>query len=181
MNKSESAKCFNEQIRKRWPHWTPNDVEIADWLCWLGDYDYHAVAAAARRHLAESRYAKPIPSQLFAYASKAISTPSPPAKKTSAFPEPHTFIMCTGKDDRGKGAVGAFWDIILWPLDRTWTAADTHRVATDQARKRQATCGGVWEVFTQTNHLEMLRRSNALCGIQPLDLTRLRKGNMLKS
>ena len=151
-------------------------MEIADWLLWLEEYDYDAIGEAARRHLAESRYAKPIPSQLFAHASKAISNPAAtPAKKSSVFPEPHTFIMCTGKDDRGNGAVGAFWDIILWPFNRTWTAADTHRGATDQARKRQAMYDGMWEVFTQTNQLEMLRRSNALCGIKPLDLNALLK------
>jgi hypothetical protein len=32
MNSNESKQCFNNEIRKRWPRWTPSDVEVSDWL-----------------------------------------------------------------------------------------------------------------------------------------------------
>ena len=96
MNKSESKQCFNEQIRKRWPRWTASVVEISDWLVWLEAFDYPTIAQAARMHLAESRYAKPIPSQLLDHAKKLMPKPSPKQtkKKNTGIPDAHTYIMC---------------------------------------------------------------------------------------
>ncbi|MHC5158310.1 MAG: hypothetical protein ACYSOZ_09500 [Planctomycetota bacterium] len=168
MNKSESAKCFTEQIRKRWPRWTPSEVEISDWLVWLETYDYAAIAEAARTHLAESRYAKPISAQLLDHARKAMPRPAVNTKQTCTIPDTHTFIMCTGKDDRGRGAVGRFVDILICPLNKTYPAETYRRVGAEQAARHASTYGGVWEVFTNTNHSEMLTRRSELCGIKSL-------------
>ncbi|MHC5200293.1 MAG: hypothetical protein ACYSO1_09325 [Planctomycetota bacterium] len=176
MNKNESAKCFNEQIRKRWPRWTPSDVEISDWLVWLEKYDYPTIATAARTHLAESRYAKPIPSQLLDHAKKLAPKPTPKQKtQSSGVPATHTFIMCTARDDDKTGRLGWFVDILICPLNRTYSDATYRRVAAEQARRHSETYGGTWEVFTHTNQSEMLKRSNQLTDTQPLDLTQLRK------
>jgi len=173
MNSKDFMHWFEKQVKTRWPKHQFEWIEMGDWHWRLGAFDIDTLTEAVRRHKVCECYPIPNLKKVYDYAVKiqAETTPEPqmPAKKTSAFPEPHTFIMCTGKDERGNGAVGAFWDIILWPFNRTWTAADYNRVATDQAQKRQAMYGGVWEVFTGTHHLEMLRRSNALCGIKPLD------------
>jgi len=178
MNKSESAKCFNEQIRKRWPRWTVSDVEISDWLIWLEAFDYTTIATAARMHLAESRYAKPIPSQLLDHAKKVAPKPSPKQMKTksSGIPEAHTFIMCVAKGDNGCGRVGWFVPILIWPFHKTYTP-ETYRRSAEEQRRMHSRNGraGVWEIFTGTTHFEMLRRSNKLTNTQPLDLNQLRK------
>ena len=70
-------------------------------------------------------------------------------------PEAHTFIMCTATDDRGKGCLGWFVDILICPLNKTYSA-ETYR--------RSETYGGIWEVFTNTTHGEMLTRRSNLRG-----------------
>ena len=163
MNKNESAKCFTEQIRKRWPRWTPSEVEISDWLVWLETYEYAAIAEAARTHLAESRYAKPIPSQLLDHArtNKTNSRPQRQRQTTPSIPDEHTFIMCTAQGDNGRGPVGTFVPILLWPFKTQWTPADYQRVAEEQCviHSRNGR-NGVWEPFYNTTHLERMRRRN---------------------
>jgi hypothetical protein len=66
-------------------------------------------------------------------------------------------------------------DILICPLNRTYSDATYRRVAAEQARRHSETYGGTWEVFTHTNQSEMLKRSNQLTDTQPLDLTQLRK------
>ena len=178
MNKSESAKCFNEQIRKRWPRWTPSDVEISDWLVWLEKYDYETIAAAARQHLAKSRYAKPIPSGLLDHAKKLAPKPSPKQtkKKSSGIPDAHTFTMCVAKSDNGCGCVGKFVPILIWPFTKTYTPETYRRIAEEQ-RVMHSRNGrdGVWEIFCGTTHGEMMTRRMNLQGEKPLDLNQLRK------
>ena len=178
MNKNESAKCFNEQIRKRWPRWTVSDVEISDWLVWLEAFDYPTIATAARMHLAESRYAKPIPSELLGHAKKLAPKPSPKQakKKSSGIPEEHTFIMCVATGENGCGNVGWFVPILIWPFHKTYTAETYRRIAEEQcvmhSRNGRA---GIWEIFTNTTHGEMVTRRMKLQGTKPLDLNELRK------
>jgi len=149
---------------------------------WLEKYDYADVAEAARAHLAESRYAKPMPNQLLERARtlrlnrcRAQTGSTHSRKNDTAFPEAHTFILCIDKDERGRGRPGWFIAIILWPFKTPWTPADYQRVATEQARKYADFYGGVWQVFTNTNQLEMLQCAATLRGTQPLDLDTLRK------
>jgi hypothetical protein len=160
MNKSESAKCFNEQIRKRWPRWTPRDVEISDWLVWLAAFDPPAIATAARKHLAESRYAKPIPAQLLDHAKKlkAANRPCRPSsaegKPSSGVPDAHTYITCTAKDERGCGCVGWFVPILIWPFHKTYTPQTYRRAAEEQCHlhANRGGGGGIWEIFSGTTH-----------------------------
>jgi len=173
MNKNESAKCFNEQIRKRWPRWTPSEVEISDWLAWLEKYDYAAIAEAARAHLAESRYAKPIPAQLLDHARKNItnSRPQHQRQKNSGVPEAHTYIMCIDKSDNGRGPVGTFVPILIWPFHKTYTAETCRRIAEEQCVMHSRNGrNGVWEAFYNTTHLEMMQCAATLRGTQPLNL-----------
>jgi hypothetical protein len=168
MHKTESATCFTNEIRKRWPRWTPSDVEASDWLVWLEKYDYADIAEAARAHLAESRYTKPIPAQLLDHA-RAIRTRNRPKRerrdqtKSSGIPDEHTFIMCVGKSDNGRGPVGTFVPILLWPFKVRWTPEDYRRVAEEQCviHSRNGR-NGVWEAFYNTTHLEMMRRRTRL-------------------
>ena len=160
MNSAESAKCFTNEIRKRWPRWTPSDVEISDWLVWLQAFDYPTITIAARNHLAESHYARPISSKLLEHARKAMPKPKAGAKKTSSgIPDAHTYIMCVAKSENGCGPVGAFVPILLWPFKRQWTPADYRRVAEEQCiiHSRNGR-NGVWQPFYNTTHFEMLDR-----------------------
>jgi hypothetical protein len=177
MNSAESAKCFTHEIRKRWPRWTPSEVEISDWLIWLEKYEYAAITIAARKHLAESRYAKPIPSQLLDHAKTITADRTPPSKRNSnTIPDEHTFIMCVARSTNGGGCVGHFVPILIWPFHKTYTA-ETYRRAAEEQRLMHSRNGraGVWEIFTNTTHSEMFKRSCDLRGIKPLDLTELRK------
>ena len=182
MNKSESAKCFNEQIRKRWPRWTPSEVEISDWLVWLEKYDYNTITIAARNHLAESRYAKPIPSQLLNHAKKIKARnrrddiPKRERRDNSGIPDAHTYIMCVAKSANGCGPVGAFVPILLWPFKTQWTPDDYARVAEEQCiiHSRNGR-NGVWKPFYNTTHFEMLDRRWDMLDVKPLDLEKLRK------
>ena len=183
MNKNESAKCFTEQIRKRWPRWTPSEVEISDWLVWLETYEYAAIAEAARAHLAESRYAKPIPSQLLDRAKAIRSNQRPKRQRAdgdsragSGVPEAHTYIMCVAKGDNGRGCVGQFVPILIWPFHKTYTAETYRRIAEEQCVMHSRNGrNGVWKPFYNTTHLEMMRRRNHLRGTKPLDINELRK------
>jgi hypothetical protein len=87
-NEIETFNCLKHEIQTRWPLWTPNPAETADWLDWLADFGYAAVAKAARMHLAESRYAKPMPYQLLEHARRfSPSKPKPAARQVRGVPE----------------------------------------------------------------------------------------------
>jgi len=72
--------------------------------------------------------------------------------------------MCTATDDRGKGCLGWFVDILICPLNKPYSAETYRRSAAEQARRHSETYGGIWEVFTNTTHGEMLTRRSNLRG-----------------
>ena len=162
MNKSESKRCFNEQIRKRWPRWEAAEIEIADWLEWLRRYDYAAIARAARAHAAESRYAKPIAAALLDHARRlAAEQKTPAAAKSASVPPTHTFIQCVAHA-RQPQRVGWFVDILLTPLHRQHPPEAWRRAAAETARRCADFYGGVWQVVTDTDQLAMMRRRQEL-------------------
>ena len=160
MNNTEFMQWFGKEVKTRWPRHTFRWTEMGDWHWRLGDFDVDTLTQAVRRHRACEDWKVPSLKKVYEYASAIRDKTNPPQKQTGqrSFPEAHTFIMCTARDDRGNGTPGVYVDIILWPFNKTWAAADYRRVAAEQARKHQSTYGGVWEVFTQTNCLEMMKR-----------------------
>ncbi len=47
MNATDAFNCLRNEIQNRWPLWTPGPAETADWLAWLADFEYTAVALKA--------------------------------------------------------------------------------------------------------------------------------------
>ena len=66
--------------------------------------------------------------------------------------------------------------MLIWPFHKTYTAEDYRRSAEEQrlmhSRNGRA---GVWQVFTNTTHSEMVDRRMRPRGTKPLDLNQLRK------
>jgi hypothetical protein len=82
--------------------------------------------------------------------------------------------MCVAKGDNGCGCVGWFVPILIWPFHKTYT---TDRRSAEEQCVMHSRNGryGVWEIFTGTNHGEMMDRRMKLRGTKPLDLNQLRK------
>jgi len=113
---------------------------------------------------------------VYDYAKTIKADRTPPSKRNSnTIPDEHTFIMCVAKGDNGRGCVGHFVPILIWPFHTTYTADTYRRIAEEQcvmhSRNGRA---GVWEPYN-TTRAEMLKRSCDLRGVKPLDLTELRK------
>jgi len=178
---NEFIHWFEKEVKVRWPKHDFSFTEIGDWHWRLREgFDLDTLTEAVRRHRTCDDWRVPGLKKVHEYA-REIQTRSRPAwAKTnrvhrSGIPKAHTFIMCIDKDERGRGNVGWFVDILLWPFRTPWTPDDYQRVAAEQARKYSDFYGGDWEVFTHTTELEMMRCANQLRGTQPLDLNELRK------
>jgi hypothetical protein len=180
LSKNVFCDWFNKEVQPRWKTHHFEWIETGDWHWRLRDFEIDTLTQAVRQHKACECYPMPNLKKVYEYA-KTIQThnsPQPAAtakKPSSGIPDTHTFIMCTVKDDRGRGCVGWFVDILICPLNKTYSAETYQRVAAEQAERHRSTCGGQWKIFTNTTHGEMMNRRMKLRNTKPLDLTQLRK------
>ena len=181
MNGKAFMQWFEQQVKPRWHDLNFTWIEIGDWHWRLGQFDPETLTEAVRRHKAGECYPIPNLKMIYDYAKQIKANNRPQRQRrdrtqSSGFPEAHTYIMCVAKSDNGRGCVGWFVPILLWPFKQQWTPQDYARVAEAQciihSRNGRA---GVWKPFYNTTHGEMLTRSNRLRGIKPLDLDALRK------
>ena len=182
MNSKEFMQWFEQQIKTRWQGLRPSWIELGDWHWRLQEFDTDTLTQAARQHKATEDYRTPSLKKVYEYACKITAARKPPAprsgeeKKSSGVPEAHTFIMCVAKADNGCGCVGWFVPILIWPFHKTYTAETYRRSAEEQCVMHSRNGrNGVWEIFTGTNHGEMMDRRMKLRGTKPLDLNQLRK------
>ncbi len=59
MNHPEAQSCFEEEIQARWPDWTPENVEITDWIWAIKPFSRDCMEFAARMHKSETDWKKP--------------------------------------------------------------------------------------------------------------------------
>ena len=175
LSKKEFWDWFKKEVQVRWKvchfEWT----EMGDWHWRLEKFDLDTLTQAVRQHKAREDWRTPSLKKVYEYAGKIKASNSPPVpsntegKRTddSGVPEAHTFIMCTAKDDNGRGTVGWFVPILVWPFHKTYTAT-TYQRAAKQQLSMHSRRGGVWEIFTCTDHGKMLKRANRLCDIKPV-------------
>jgi hypothetical protein len=167
---------FKKEVQTRWAKHTFEWTEAGDWYWRLQDFDIETLTQAVRQHKACECYPSPNLKKVYNYA-KAIQAKSKPEQKrgdNQGVPEAHTYIMCVAKDDNGRGCVGWFVPILLWPFRVQWKPEDYTRVAEQQCAI-YARRGGVWKIFTHTSHSEMFGRRAKLLNIKPQGLDELRK------
>lgn len=159
---------FKQEVKPRWSRSEFSGVEMGDWYWRLGEFDIETITQAVRRHKACEDYKTPSLKKVYAYA-KAIGAdkrPRQPRSEGSGVPESHVYIMCVAKDFDGCGPVGRYLPVLMWPFGKTCTAEQYRRNAEAFAKKHADFYGGVWEVFTQTRRLEIMRQSTQLRGIK---------------
>ena len=177
MNSKEFMQWYEQQVKTRWQGLDLTWVELGDWHWRLRDFDADTLTQAVRQHKACEDWHTPSLKKVYDYA-KTITARSKPKRERSdgtrsGVPEAHTYIMCVAKSDNGCGCVGWFVPILIWPFHKTYTA-ETYRRAAEEQRLMHSRNGraGVWEVFTNTTHSEMLTRRCKLRNIKPLDMSR---------
>lgn len=180
LSKKEFQSWFETEVQPRWARHHFEWTEIGDWHWRLGGFDIDTLTQAVRRHKVCEDWRTPSLKKVYDYAGQ-IDAENRRRRgevnrgcKQSTVPDTHTFIMCTAKDENGRGTVGWFVDILIWPFHKTYTAETYQRAAREQLALH-ARRGGVWEIFTNTNRGEMNKRSADLQGTRPLDLNQLRK------
>ncbi|MDH4202317.1 MAG: hypothetical protein OEV87_05445 [Phycisphaerae bacterium] len=181
INRDVFGQWFDKEVQSRWQTLNLSWIELGDWYWRLRDFDTDTLTEAVRKHKACEDWRVPSLKKVYDYA-KAIQSRNRPAsanavkEKRSTLPDEHTFIMCVAKGDNGRGCVGHFVPILIWPFHTTYTADTYRRIAEEQCviHSRNGR-NGVWEPFYNTTHLEMMRRANQLCGTKPLDINEVRK------
>ena len=170
---------FKAEVQGRWKvchfEWT----EIGDWHWRLRDFGIDTLSQAVRQHKVCEDYRSPSLKKVYEYARKINADNTPKSKRdhnSNHIPDAHTYIMCVAKGDNGCGCVGWFVPVLIWPFHKTYTAEDYRRIA-EQQRLMHSRNGraGVWKIFTNTTHGEMMDRRMKLCNEKPLDLNKLRK------
>ena len=174
LSNKEFNDWFKKEVESRWPKHRFDWTEVGDWHWRLREgFDLDTLTEAVRQHKACDDFRTPSLKKVYDYA-KAIQSRNRPQRDcggsrersdNSGVPE-HTFIMCTAKDEHGHGKVGWFVPILLWPFKTQWTPQDYQRVAAEQARRHADFYRGIWDIFTDTNHGEMLTRSSRLRNAQ---------------
>jgi hypothetical protein len=179
INRDAFGQWFDQEVQTRWKTLNLSWTELGDWHWRLREgFDLETLTEAIRQHKAIEHY--PVPNLKKVYdRAQAIQSSNRPKRQpadgdtgaASGVPEAHTYIMCVGKGDNGRGCVGWFAPILIWPFHKTYTAETYRRIAEEQCVMHSRNGrNGVWEIFTGATHYEMLQRSNRLCGTQPLDL-----------
>jgi len=176
LSKDVFYEWFKKEVETRWPKHNFEWIEMGDWYWRLREgVDLETLTEAVRRHKAGEDWRVPSLKKVYEHACKIQANNHPKPKRddtANGIPEAHTYIMCVAKGDNGRGCVGHFVPILVWPFHTTYTAATYRRIAEEQcvihSRNGRA---GVWEPFYNTTHYEMLQRSNRLCGIRPLAMS----------
>ena len=176
MNSNEFMQWFEKEVKTRWPRHNFEWIEIGDWHWRLRDFDVDTLPEAVRQHKAIDDWRIPSLKKVYGYAKKIKANRSPERQRrdgdngsASGTPEAHTYIMCVAKDDNGRGCVGWFVPILLWPLRVQWKPEDYTAVA-EQQLAIHSRRGGTWEIFTNTTHGQMLQCAAMLQGTKPLDI-----------
>ena len=176
LQQKEFMQWFEKEVKVRWAKCHFEWTEMGDWHWRLRAFDTDTLTEAVRQHKTTEDWRAPSVKKVHEYAKTIQMRNSPKRERRddAGVPEAHTYIMCVSKDDNGRGTVGWFVPILLWPFRTKWKPDDYAAVA-EQQRLIHARRGGIWEIFTHTTHGDMLKRRCDLLGIQPLDLNQLRK------
>jgi len=167
---------FEKEVKTRWARHHFDWLEIGDWHWRLREgFDLETLTEAVRKHKACDDWRVPSLKKVYDYARAIQSDKSPKRHRRedagTGVPEAHTYIMCIDKSDNGRGPVGTFVPILIWPFHKSYTAETYRRIAEEQCVMHSRNGrNGVWEAFYNTTHLEMMQCAATLRGTQPLNL-----------
>ncbi len=166
LTKEAFMQWFQRDVMGRWTTCAFTAVQLDDWYWRLKRYDTAALIEAARRHYSCDEPRRPSLKAIHEYAlqkTKHARTMAA-AKETNGVPEAHTYIQCVDKDADGRGCVGWFVPVLLWPFHNEYTQAMYDRTAEQQRLMHTRSAGGIWQVVTHTTHTEMIHRRSKLTG-----------------
>lgn len=155
LTKDVFGQWFEGQVAARWEKCVFTAVQLEDWYWRLKRFDTAALTAAARRHHAVDEPRRPSLKAIHDYARQftarqpGAGTGTAPGQPPGV-PETQTFIQCVSRDPEGRGPVGWFVPVLLWPFGQDYTPAAYERTAEQQADLHRRSRGGVWEVVTGT-------------------------------
>lgn len=150
LTKEVFGQWFAQQVAARWDKCVFSAVQLEDWYWRLKAFDPAALTAAARRHHAVDEPRRPSLKAIHDYARAQQVRTAPTAHEPPGVPEAHTYIQCVSTDPQGRGPVGWFVPVLLWPFGQDYTPAAYERTAEQQAELHRRSRGGVWEVVTGT-------------------------------
>ncbi|MBC8379526.1 MAG: hypothetical protein H8E62_10150 [Planctomycetes bacterium] len=165
LTKEAFMQWFQHHIIGRWSTCAFTAVQLEDWYWRLKRYDTDTLTAAVRQHYCSDEPRRPSLKAIHAFARQQQANQAHTTtrdKESKGVPEAHTYIQCVAKDENGRGAVGWFVPILLWPFHREYTQAMYEQTAEQQRLMHQRSAGGAWRVVTHTTHTEMTRRRSKL-------------------
>lgn len=183
LTKDAFMTWFQKDVTTRWPKCAFTAVQVDDWFRRLKAFDAPTLTEAARRHFVLDEPRRPSLKKLYEYARQPhAGTDTAHEKKSFEVPEAHMYIQCVAKDEDGRGSVGRFVPILLWPFHKTYTRQMFDKAAENQRRLHQQNSGGVWEIVTGTTHSAMRRRQWRLTGqTERIEANAARIRNALKT
>lgn len=129
LQQKEFTQWFEQQVKARWSRHNYEWIELGDWYWRLRDFDIETLTEAVRKHKACEDYRTPSLKKVYEYAKTIRKNNSPKCQRRdetnarqNGVPEAHTYIMCVEKDENGRGCVGWFVPILIWPFHKTYTA-----------------------------------------------------------
>lgn len=176
LSKNVFYQWFKQEVETRWKQHRFEWIEAGDWYWRLQGFDIETLTQAVRQHKACECYPTPNLKKVYEHAKTIRVNNRPkrhrgdPQGTSSPLPAEHVFIMCVAKDFDGGGPVGRYLPVLMWPFGKT-TAEEYLRNAEAFARKHADFYGGVWEVFTDTNQLEIMIRRRELLAEQPAGIS----------
>ena len=169
LTKESFMQWFQSDIIGRWSTCVFTAVQLDDWYWRLKRYDTAALTEAVRRHYSCDEPRRPSLKTIHDCARQqrpADARNATVAKESNGVPEAHTYIQCVAKDENGRGCVGWFVPVLLWPFHTEYTQAMYDRTAEQQRLMHQRSAGGIWQVLTRITHTEMIRRQSKLTAEQ---------------
>lgn len=134
---------FDKQVLPRWPDWKPEDVEISDWVFWIGKADEDTALSAIREHASQTRWKRPTLGKF-----RTLVRLKAPPKGKSEQRDPTVFLMYEG-GGHGPRLSGYFFPIITLPGVNVMKAAQYMR------GKHEEFYGGEWKVYAESTYREM--------------------------
>lgn len=174
MTKEMFRQWFLKEIQGRWATCEFTAVQLGDWYEQLNRYDAPTLTEAVRQHNVQDEPRRPSVKAIYEYARQWQNrhahtcvgmAPNKENRQTSCgVPQAHTHIQCIAKDADGRGPVGWFVPILVWPFHKEYTQAVYDRIAEQQRTMHQRGRGGVWEAVTHTTEAAMRIRQWKLTG-----------------
>lgn len=164
LSKEDFRRWFNEQVLQRWPRCDFNDVQAMDWHWRLKMFDEDELTEAVRRHSVRDEPRRPSLKAVYELALRWRETSGRAAAPKAGVPEATTYVQCVALDENGRGPLGWFDGVLLWPPHHPHAPEVIERAARKRIEEHKAGRGGVWEIVHNTTEHEIRVRGWKLTG-----------------